>query len=194
MASNKQIANVRRGSGSGRRALAAKWATPELTRAPLGWAMLVGLGLTGCPTAATLDTPYEEYEPVPTGVTTNTNTNTVTSTTTSGGDPCNDSDVNDRAMSYWCGTPACHGTPESSEAAAPLWLFSPTRTTDMLDLPAVTEGCTAELIVNTTNPENSLIITSMKHTSACGLEMPDGIDIDPTELTCIEQWVMGLVD
>jgi len=157
---------------------------------------MVGLGLTGCPTGATLDTPYEEYEPTPTTVTNTvtSTTNTTTSSTTGGGEPCTDANVNELAMDYWCGTAACHGTAESEEAAAPLWLFSPTRTTDFLNLPAVTEGCTAELIVNTTTPENSLLITSLKHTSPCGLEMPDGIDIEPMELACIEQWVMSLVD
>jgi len=175
VASNIKIANLSRDIRSKR----------------LGWAMFVGLGLTGCPTGADLDSDYEDYEPTPTTVT--ATSNTVSSSTTSGDPPCSDADVNDRAMSYWCGTAACHGDIDENNAAAPLWLFSPTRTQDFLDLPAVTEECTAELIVNTTNPENSLLITALKHTSPCGLEMPDGIDITPAELTCIEQWVNSLV-
>jgi hypothetical protein len=143
--------------------------------------MLIGLGLTGCPAGAALDTPYEQYDPTLGG-------------TTGGNALCDNDNVNVEAMNYWCGTATCHGTEASSETAAPLWLFGPDRTTSLLDLPAVTEDCTTELIVDTTTPENSLIIRSMRHTSPCGLEMPDGIDIEPDALACIEAWVNGLVD
>ncbi|HEU5077149.1 MAG TPA: hypothetical protein VFU02_23320 [Polyangiaceae bacterium] len=164
-------------------------------------AMLVGLGLTGCPTGAELDTPYEEYEPIPTTVTntaTATTTATATSTatsTTSGPGACDNSTV-DEVMHYWCGTPICHGDIGVNNADAPLWLFSPNRATELLDLPATEEGCTTELVINTTTPEQSLIITSMKHTTpaACGIEMPKGgFEIPQMEYTCIEQWVYSLV-
>lgn len=153
--------------------------------------MLVGLGLTGCPTAADLDTPYDEYEPIPTVVT----NNVTSSSTTSGNEGCDDTNVNEVAMDYWCGTKTCHGTAESSETNAPLWLFSANRSTELLDLPATEEGCTTELVINTATPENSLILTSMNKTTpaACGIEMPKGIDIPSAEYTCIEQWVYSLV-
>ncbi|HEY6727109.1 MAG TPA: hypothetical protein VI197_23910 [Polyangiaceae bacterium] len=160
-------------------------------RTSLGWAMLVGLGLTGCPTAADLDTPYDEYEPIPTVVT----NNNVTSSTTSPNEGCDDTTVNEGGMYYWCGTKTCHGTPESNETSAPLWLFSPNRSTELLNLPATEAGCTTELIINTASPERSLILTSMNKTTpeACGIEMPKGIDIPDPEHTCIEQWVYSLV-
>jgi len=60
-------------------------------------------------------------------------------------------------------------------------------------LPAVTTECAAELIVNTTTPDESLILRSIKHTSPCGLEMPDGIDVKPDIMACIESWVNGMV-
>src|SRR5688572_21589983 len=99
--SNNQIANLGRRIRSSRQ-------PKGLRGARLGWAMLVGLGLTGCPTAAELDTPYEEYEPIPTTVTATTVTvNTVTSSTTSGPAGCDDSTVNE-VMEYWCGSSTCH--------------------------------------------------------------------------------------
>ena len=157
--------------------------------------MVVGLGLTGCPTAAELDTPYEEYEPIPTSVTVITVTSyPVTSSTTSGPAGCDDSTVNE-VMEYWCGSAACHGTAASDVRDAPLWLFMPTRATDFLDLPAEWENCGTELVINTTTPENSLIITSMQHTvpPPCDIEMPKGIDIPDEEYACIESWVYSLV-
>lgn len=171
----------RRRRGAAQAHLSEK-ATERSTRVPMGLAMLVGLGLTGCPVAADLDTPYEQYAPQPS-----------VASTTGGGGGCNNETVNEQALDYWCGSKTCHGTTESNETSAPLWLFSPTRTTDLLNLAVVTEPCTAELVVNTTTPEESLIIRSMKHTSPCGLEMPDGIDVDPEALACIESWVNGMV-
>lgn len=164
-------------------------------RARLGWAMVVGLGLTGCPAGASLDTPFEEYEPVPTTVD-NTITNTATATSTTSSDPgCDDSNVDDTMMVYWCGSSACHGTPASSERAGPVWLFSPDRTTELLDLPAEWENCGTELVVNTAAPEKSLILTSINETvpPPCDVDMPKGIELPDEEYKCIEQWVYSLV-
>jgi len=155
-------------------------------------AIVVSLSLTACPVAPELDSPYEDYEPIPSGA----------SNTTSGTDGCNDANVNEPGgdldgMSYWCGSKTCHGDPgETSNASAPLWLFSYTRATDLLNLPGTEEGCTTELVINTTTPENSLILTTMNKTTpaACGLEMPKGLDIPPVEYTCIEQWVYSLIE
>lgn len=186
MTSKNRSANLgRRRRGAGH-APVTTTATERPTRRPMGLLVLMGLGLTGCPVGASLDSPYEDYNP------TQGTPGTVTSTTSANGD-CTDADVDTRALNFWCGTSTCHGTPESNETNAPLWLFSPTRTTDLLNLAAVTKECTAELIVNTTTPDESLILRSIKHTSPCGLEMPDGIDVKPDIMACIESWVNGMV-
>jgi len=152
-------------------------------------APVLGLMLAGCPTGAELDTAYAEYEPVPDGI----GASTVTSSTTSPPvGSCDDTNVDDVAMNEWCGTSACHGD-GAAPGDAPLWLFSPTRSTDLLNLPAVTTGCGAERIIDTANPEASLIITAIRNTSPCGVEMPDSFPINvPEQQACIEAWVLGL--
>lgn len=152
--------------------------------------MLMGLGLTGCPEGATLDTPYDDYE-----LPTNGADNPGNSSTTTGLVDCDDSNVNE-VLENWCSTSRCHGNPNtnnaSEPASMPLWLFSPTRTSDWLNKPAATEGCSAELLVNTTTPEDSLMITSLKQASPCGVEMPKDYPIEGEPVACIEAWVLGI--
>lgn len=169
------------------------WLTPWALTSKKALGALFGLVLSGCPTAADLDTSYEEYLPTPTtGVKPSTSSGD-TSSTTAGDGPCDDSTV-DGALYNWCSSSSCHGDVNENNGNAPLWLFSPTRSTDFLNLPATEEGCADELIVNTANPEASLLLTAIRHTSPCGVEMPDGgIPITkPEDQACIEEWVLGL--
>ena len=188
---NEKITNLGDDKRRSRRARAANTGVPHAV--PTVLAIVVGLSLTACPVAPELEKPYEEYEPIPSGA----------SSTTSGSDGCNDSTVNEppggspKGMLYWCGSKTCHGDPgETSNASAPLWLFSSTRATDLLDLPGTEEGCTTELVINTTTPAASLILTTMNKTTPveCGLEMPKGLDAPPEEYACIEQWVYSLIE
>jgi len=157
-----------------------------------GLGALLGLLLTGCPTAAELDTSFEEYLPTPTTGVKPSTSSSDTSSTTSGSRPCDDSNVN-AALNNSCSSPSCHGDIDENNAKAAFWLFSPTRSTDLLNLPATKQGCEAELLVNTADPEASLLYTALRRTSPCGLEMPEGFDIqDPDEQACIEEWVLGL--
>jgi hypothetical protein len=152
--------------------------------------MLLGLELTGCPEGAPLDASYDSYI-VPTNA-----ANPGTASTTTGVVDCDDSNVND-VLESWCSTSVCHGNPNTNNASEPesmpLWLFSPTRTSDWLNKPAVTEGCSAELLVNTTTPEDSLMITSLKQASPCGVEMPKDYPIEGEPVACIEAWVLSIV-
>ena len=180
------------------------WPTPaaltsknarRAARSARGLGALLGLMLTGCPTGADLDTSYEEYLPTPTTGVRPSTSSSDTSSTTSGGGPCDDSNVNQLAMSEWCGTPTCHGDTDLNNARAPLWLFSPTRSTDFLNLPATLERCNSHLLVNTTNPEESLLLTAIRFTTPapCSLEMPENFPItDAAKQACIEEWVLGL--
>ena len=148
----------------------------------------MGLGLTGCPVGTDLDTPYQDYV---------SSTDSASKASTTGGVvDCNDSNVNP-VLTMYCGSPSCHGDPNANNArepaTMPLWIFSPTRATDWLNKPAVTEGCSAELLVNTTTPENSLMITSLKQASPCGVEMPKSYPIEGDPVDCIETWVLSLI-
>lgn len=164
-------------------------------RSARGLGALLGLILTGCPTGADLDTSHEAYLPTPTtGVKpSSVSSSGDTSSTTAGNEPCDDSTV-DGALYYWCSSSSCHGDVDENNGDAPLWLFSPTRGTDFLNLPATEEGCSDELIVDTANPEASLLLTAIRHTSPCGVAMPDGgIRLTkPEDQACIEEWVLGL--
>lgn len=160
-----------------------------------GLGALVGLALVGCSYGASLDTPYEEYVPAAAVVDANSssNSNTVSSSTTGGGAACDDSTVNEAALLNWCSGVPCHGEVGSNNGKAPLWLFTPTRSSDFLNQPAVTAGCGDELIIDTGNPEASALITSLRGTSPCGLEMPKLVSFDgPEQQNCIEEWALGL--
>lgn len=150
--------------------------------------MLMGLGVTGCPVGTALDTPHEEYVPLSYGAT--------NASTTAGAVDCDDSNVNEVLTTY-CSSSGCHGDPNTNNAgepaSRPLWIFSPTRTSDWLNKPAATEGCSAELLVNTTTPEESLMITSLKQESPCGVEMPWMYPIEGDPVLCMEAWILSLI-
>lgn len=166
------------------------WPSRQVLTRKNGFGVLLGLTLTGCATGADLDTPYGEYRPEPT--VTSTSTSTVTSSTTSAGGACDDSNVNE-ALVGWCSGKSCHGDLNMNTDLAAFWLFSPTRSTDLLNQPATTEGCSAELIIDTTEPAASLLVTSLRGTSPCGVQMPKGFALNaPEQQACIEEWALGL--
>ncbi|HEY6727108.1 MAG TPA: hypothetical protein VI197_23905 [Polyangiaceae bacterium] len=149
--------------------------------------MILALALAGCSTGADLDTPYAEYAPEPVGPSTSTST----SSTTSGVGACDDSNVTP-ALQDWCSGPSCHGNVNQQYSDA-FWLFSPARSTELLNRPAAAAGCSAELIIDTVDPEASLLITSLRGTSPCGIEMPKGFALSsPEQQACIEEWALGL--
>lgn len=204
MNSKHRSENAKRRLRTARRSLPAGLPTMGPAAAPMGISMVVALYLTGCPVGSTLDTSYQEYAPPPDGVATVTSTVTSTATstatsTTSGGQTCTDAQF-DETVEYWCGTSACHGTPSDATADAPLWLFSPNRKMEWLNQHAVTNDsakgllCTGEVYIDTTTPENSLLIRAIEQTSPCGLAMPaEGFFVYPEAHDCIVSWVNGVV-
>ena len=191
---------MERRSETARRSPCTELPTMGPAAASVGLSMVVALFLTGCPVGSTLDTPYQEYAPPPdSGVTTMTSD---TSSTTGGPAGCTDADVNP-LFQYWCGSASCHGDEGTNNASqpseAPFWIFSPTRNTDWIgQAGSVTDDldCSGEMIINGTNPSQSLLVSSLRSQAACGLEMPDGFPIpesDADVITCIESWVNGVV-
>lgn len=52
-------------------------------------------------------------------------------------------------------------------------MFSPTRATDWIGRRGTLTAkhdCTAEVIIDATNPDRSLLVSSVRHTSPCGQE------------------------
>ncbi len=142
---------------------------------PLGLAAWAALLCTGCPAGASLDTPYQDYELPSSGA---TNTSTTATGTTGGMATCGDAEVD--VIFAQCGSSACHGDPtgfsSDTEVESKLWFYLPTRKADWLNRPGLARGtngyCSSEYIIDVANPSNSLLVTTLKGTSACGLKMP----------------------
>lgn len=167
-------------------------------------AMLAGFLCTGCPVGADLDTPYNEYI-VADNTSNVTSTTATTSTTmtaggTTGGMMGCASAEPELVFADCAHETVCHGKTgmESPGAAAGLDLFSMNVRTALLDRPATGSmmvDCSAEKIIDTSNPVGSLLITSVAQTAPCGLEMPQYITTEPDAamVQCITEWVNALV-
>lgn len=100
---------------------------------------------------------------------------------------CGDAEV-DAIFLAKCSASICHGDPDAStEGIAIPALFSPERKTAWLDRPGV--YCPEELLIDSLNPAESLLVTTLRRTAACGIRMPIGPMIPDAEIECIEQWV-----
>lgn len=169
-----------------------------LRKKPARLAVLTGLLCVGCPLGADLDTPYTEYIVANTSTTTQS-TATTAGATTGGMMDCATAEP-ELVFKNCVHETVCHGAPgkESPGAAAGLDLFSINVRTALLDRPATGSmkvDCSAEKIIDTMNPAQSLLITSVAHTAPCGLEMPD-LSLkppNPAEVQCITEWVNALV-
>jgi hypothetical protein len=161
----------------------------------------VALTLVGCPVGAELDDPLK-YDPTKTGVTQNPQ-----ETTGGVGISCDTCGI-DAAMAT-CDGSVCHGGPPGTVSGSAflgggLDLFSPTRDSDLLDRPATYLGVPAadlpncpeppELLIDSQNPEQSLMSTKVYAMYSCGSAMPaiDMDEITDADRQCIRDWVMCL--
>ncbi len=155
---------------------------------------VVGLFLTGCPVGAELDQP-ERYDPSitmpvqPSG------------SSTTGGSPACDFTV---AMTT-CQGSICHGSPGVASAltlGAGLDLFTADRDSKLIDAQATytgvadPENCptTPELLINSANPDASLMLAKVNGTYSCGASMPvtQVEKFTSVELDCVTAWVYYL--
>jgi len=153
------------------------------------WAGALGLGLlcSACPGGGELEAPYEEYLWQNT-VTVTTGATSTTGTTTGGN--CTDTEV-DVVFVDSCSTAICHGDPGVPPTdPQQLYLFSPTRKTDLLRLGV---DCPSEYIIDVNNPAASLLSTTLRGTAACGISMPVGPSLPDAEIACIESWVFDVI-
>lgn len=104
-----------------------------------------------------------------------------------------------------CSGAACHqGTPESAPGGA-VEFFDAAFPESLLDLPAEYPGVTdpencpneAELIVDRTAPNSSLMLLKVRGEHSCGEAMPlpyPALALSATEIGCLERWVIELVE
>ena len=172
--------------------------------------LALALLCTGCPVGGKLDGPYQDYiADISTSAVTSTATSgaatTATATTVAGttgvggstgvtstgatattGPAC---DIN-MVFNLNCSSNSCHGTPGGDPTAPPsgLFLFGPPS-----DLMRLGIACPAEYIINPTDPMASLMLTTLRGTAACGVDMPQGFPLAAEDIACVEQWVLASV-
>jgi hypothetical protein len=115
-------------------------------------------------------------------------------------------DAVQQVLTQHCDGPACHGAP-NSPALVYTDFFNPTEGLTigqmLLDRPADytqvdhPEDCPSsspERLINSTSPEESLLLTKATNTQACGLGMPiSGQALTESELSCLRDWIDGII-
>jgi hypothetical protein len=144
----------------------------------------------------------EKYDPAKTAVAL-----TPQGTTGAAGGSCDTCGV-DAAMGT-CDGSVCHGGPSGTVTdptflGGGLDLFSPTRETDLIDAPATYRGVPEadlpncadppELLIDSSNPSASLMLTKLNNMHSCGGAMPvtEMTVITDADRQCISDWVTCL--
>jgi hypothetical protein len=88
-----------------------------------------------------------------------------------------------------CGTSGCHGEGSNLEDFA----ASEAAARAFIDKPG-TLACTGQgLVIDTENPEDSLMVRKLSDDAPCGQQMPiSGEPLSAAEVECIEDWISGL--
>lgn len=87
-----------------------------------------------------------------------------------------------------CGGAACHGSPGTPAVAYADLGSSPNDAhTRLLDVEG-TGACAGKFIIDTANPDESLLITKLSSPAACGLPMPVGPALTAEEIQCVTDW------
>lgn len=137
--------------------------------------MIVALLLGGCPTGADLENP-ERYVA-----------------------PCDPPQL----FISSCSSVACHGDVNNPMPPLNTDLVSPGLVERLLDVPAsydqVTDNASCpvdspELLIDSQNPERSLLLTKLEGTHACGEQMPYFDDpLDQNAINCVRTWINEIV-
>jgi len=106
----------------------------------------------------------------------------------------------DQVLTKNCGGIGCHGS--IAPQAAGLDLQSPGVASRLLDAPASHSDLSSdaealkcapgELLVDRTNPDNSLILRKVLGTQSCGMKMPLTFGLPSSDLDCLREWVFTL--
>jgi hypothetical protein len=85
-----------------------------------------------------------------------------------------------------CATTGCHtgGTP-----AGGLDLSADDFITELTGKMATTADCAGETLIDSANPEQSLLYAKVTDPPACGVRMPFGLYLDDDEIECMRKWI-----
>ena len=90
-----------------------------------------------------------------------------------------------------CGTTGCHD--DTSQAQAGLDLLSPGVENRVVDVNAITIGCTDEVYVVAGDPDSSYLIDKVLNVPGiCGLQMPVVGTLPPEDIETLRQWIADI--
>lgn len=100
-----------------------------------------------------------------------------------------------------CSDNFCHQTEDGMAPAGGVDFFAPGFGQAMLDMPATYPGVTdpdncpspPELILNSANLSESLLLKKVYHTHSCGAAMPAGPSLPEIEIECLESWAASII-
>ncbi len=94
-------------------------------------------------------------------------------------------------LSQSCGTTGCHD--DTSQAQAGLDLRSPGVENRVVDVNAITAGCTDRTIVVAGDPDGSYLIDKVLNVPGiCGLQMPVVGTLPAEDIETLRQWILDL--
>lgn len=85
-----------------------------------------------------------------------------------------------------CGTSGCHS---GSAPAGQLDLKSSGIATRLLDMKAHTSACSGRLLIDTKDPDKSILYGKLLASSACGPRMPVGLPLGDDDIECVRAFV-----
>jgi hypothetical protein len=152
-----------------------------------GWgvalAVIAGASVTGCP--GTLDNPSQFSEPIGDGSSGSGGTDG--SGGSGGAVQCAiaAASVPDQLFREKCATSACH---DASNPAGGLDMVTAGLEGRLLD--QMSSQCPGKILVDTTNPANSLMYEKVSRVpDDCGERMPFGGELTPAEIACVRDWI-----
>ncbi len=90
-----------------------------------------------------------------------------------------------------CGTTGCHDS--TSQAQEGLDLVSPNVESRVVDVNAVGDGCTDQILVVAGDPDSSYLINKISNTPGiCGTQMPVVGVLPDNEVEVLRQWIVDL--
>jgi hypothetical protein len=104
-------------------------------------------------------------------------------------------DVPTKIFATACGTKMCHGNAQEPPLGfTDLGHSTRDITERLLDLHGTLgEKCADGKVIDTADPESSLLITKLDPTPACGLPMPFGVyQVSDTDRECIRRWTRAV--
>jgi hypothetical protein len=87
-----------------------------------------------------------------------------------------------------CGTSGCHGEGSNLEDFAD----SEAAAREFIDAPGTLACGGQDVVIDTEDPAESLMVRKLSDDPPCGQQMPPGGGLTPADVDCIEDWIGGL--